>query len=262
MADEATGTTATETSTTPTATTSEGASTEGGAATGASGEADASTLLGSATTDTGTGNADGDTTGSDSQASPTPTPVPEDNGVPEAYELKLTVPGEGEGAEPTEVPLDPALVEAATPLLKEAGLTNAQANKILPLVPDIQKALVKQQGDEFARVRAEWAEQAQKDPEIGGAKLDESKRLAAKALDHFTGPMVIKNADGTETPNEFRKIMDESGLGNHPVMLKAFARIGAAMSEDNAFVRNTTETTAKKSREEANYPDDVPQKAA
>ena len=233
-----------------------GAGAGDGAGTDASGAADAGTILGEAAADAGTGD--------DAAAKPAADAADADKpgdgspGVPESYELKLTT--TNEAGEESNVDLDPALVEAATPLLKEAGLTNEAANKILPLVPKIQERFLQQQNDAFERTRADWAKQSKESAEIGGDKLAETQRLAAKALDHFTGPAVTKDKDGNDVPNSFRQLLNESGLGNHPVMLKTFRDIGAALSEDGTFVRNTTETAAKKSREETLYPEDQPKK--
>ena len=48
--------------------------------------------------------------------------------VPETYELAL------EG-----VTLDPVLIDEATPIFKELGLTNDQANTLLPLAPKLME---------------------------------------------------------------------------------------------------------------------------
>lgn len=246
MADEPTDTTATATSATTSGETADAPATPVAADAGATADA---TVLGEAATDAGTGD-----TQADSTASPTPTPMPDDAGVPDAYELKLTT--TNEAGEETAIDLDPVLVEAATPLLKEAGLSNEAANKLLPLIPQVQEQMLKQQNDEFAKVRADWAKQAQADPEIGGKNWAETQLLAAKALDHF-GARSEKDDKGAET-NDFRKLLNESGLGNHPVMLKMFRNIGSAVSEDPTFVRNTNETESRLSREQKNYPEDQP----
>lgn len=243
MTDDSTETTDTTTSTSPTTTDAEAgnAGTEGATTADASAEADATTLLGAATTEAGAG--DGKV------ADPTPTPVPDDNGVPEAYELKPFTVGEGETAKTIEI--DSGLLETITPGLKEAGVTQPMLDKLAPsVVPAIQEQVIKAQTDEFAKVRADWAKEVQSDPEIGGKNLPETQRLAAKALDHYTGP--------ADDKNEFRKLLNESGLGNHPVMVRFCRAVGADLSEDGTFVRNTNEQPANKSREERLYPEDQP----
>jgi hypothetical protein len=57
-----------------------------------------------------------------------PAPAADAPVVPEKYELAL------EG-----LTLDPALVEAADPMLRDLGLTNEQAGKLLPLAQQVQQ---------------------------------------------------------------------------------------------------------------------------
>lgn len=252
MADQTDTTDTSTTQTTTDTSTSGGGNDAGGTASTAAvdtpGSADDTTALGSAGADTGAGD-----TKSDSQAPPSPTPVPDDAGVPEAYELKSFKVGEGESA--SEVKIDASLLETVTPGLKEAGVTQAQLDKLAPMVPAIQEASLKQMNDEFAATRADWAKQAKADPEIGGNNWAETIQLAGKALDQFGAKSEI--VDGKET-NEFRKLLNESGLGEHPVMIRMFRNIGAAASEDSTFTRNTTAVETPKSREERMYPNDQP----
>jgi hypothetical protein len=248
VADETTDTT--ETSTTSSTETADATAT---VPTADAGEADDTTLLGSATAGEGAG--DGES--ADSKEPPTPTPAPDDSGVPEAYELKAFKVGEGDDA--TEVHIDSGLLETVTPGLKDAGVTQAQLDKLAPMVPAIQEATIRQMNDNFAATRADWAKQTLDDPEIGGKNLNETRLLAAKALDHFGAKSEIKEIDGKKVEtNEFRKLLNESGLGEHPVMIRMFRNIGAAVSEDGTFVRNTIEPETKLSREQRLYPDDQP----
>lgn len=257
MADETTDTatsTETTTATTESAATTETASAaaEGGATSDA-GASDDVSIVGSSTADTGAGDTKSEG-GKEGESKPTAETDTQPS-VPEAYELKPFTVGEGEGASTVEI--DASLLETVTPGLKEAGITQEQLEKLAPsVVPAIQEQALKQLNDSYAATVADWAKEAKADPEIGGAKFDESRQLAAKALDHF-GAKSEKNDKGEET-NPFRKMLNESGLGNHPVMLRMFRNIGASLSESSEFVRNTNETAAKKSREEINYPNDLP----
>lgn len=250
MTDGTTSTTETESSPTPT--------TDGGdngagaleapAAVDTSGQADDTTVLGSATAEEGAGGPE-----ADSEAPATPTPVPDDAGVPDAYELKAFTVGEGD--DETEVQIDSSLLDSVSPGLKEAGVTQAQLDKLAPLVPSIQEAALKNMNDEFSKTRADWAKEAREDPEIGGKNWDETVRLAGKALDAFGARSEIK--DGVET-NEFRKLLNDSGMGNHPVFIRMFRNIGAAASEDGTLIRNTSQVETKLTREQKNYPEDQP----
>jgi hypothetical protein len=214
-----------------------------------------STVLGSATTGDGTGDGkgDGEKADADDKAD-----ANSDNAVPEAYELKVTV-KDAEGKD-TEVEIDTELLGEATPVLKELGLTNEQANKLAPFIVKAQERAFAKQADDFAAVKADWAKEAAADPEIGGKHWKATQANAARALDHFVGPMTVKGEDGKDVPNPTRKLLDESGLGNHKDLIRAFAKVGEAMGEDGTFARSDTAPVAKKGREEVLYPDDVPKK--
>lgn len=175
---------------------------------------------------------------------------------PEAYDLKLMV-KDAEGND-SPVEMDAALVEAATPILKEVGLNNDQANKLVGLVPQIQSRLIEQQADDHSALKAQWAKDVQADKEIGGKNWTETEALAAKALDHFGAPSE-KDAEGNET-NPFRVLLNETGLGNHPEMVRMFRKIGAAVGEDST-VRGDGAAVHKVDRLEVLYPDDVPEKS-
>jgi hypothetical protein len=178
-------------------------------------------------------------------------------GPPEAYDLKVTTKGE-DGAD-VEVEIDKALLTEATPVLKELGLTNDQANKLAPLAINIQERMLAAQADNFTALKTEWAKEAKADPEIGGKNWPETEAFAARALDTF-GAASVKDKDGNET-NEFRILLNDTGLGNHPVMLKMFRLIGEKVGEDSTFARSEA-AKSKKDRTEILYPDDVRKEGA
>ena len=70
-------------------------------------------------------------------------------------------------------------------------------------------------------VIAGWADQAKADKEIGGDKFDATLASART---------VIENA-AFVTP-EFKAFLDETGLGNHPEMIRTFARLAPHFTND------------------------------
>lgn len=159
-------------------------------------------------------------------------------GAPETYELTA----------PEGFTLDAEAIELASPVFKELNLNNEQANKLMPVAAAFAER-IQQQGQqailtEVQAQRKAWAEEAQADPDIGGAKWDETMSLSAKALD----------ALGYPKGSPFRSFLTDSGLGNHPEMIRAMRKIGAVVSEDGDFVRADAGAQAKKSREEILYP--------
>lgn len=148
--------------------------------------------------------------------------------VPEKYELAL------EG-----LTLDPELVTAADPVLRELNLTNEQANKLLPIAQQMaertQAAIAIQLQDAAAAQRREWHDAYLADSEIGGTNRARTEALSAKALD----------AVGYTQGHPFRTLLNETGLGNHPDMIRAFAKFGEMVGEDGGFVRAGSVTTPK-----------------
>lgn len=265
MADE-TNTTETQnsqTKTQPSADDAGGSGTEGsqdaGKSAGSDAEADAdSSLLGDAGADSGTGDAGADEKAADGGEDAGDGETGE-KGPPEAYELNTTV-KDAEGKD-VAVEVDPELLAKATPLFKELGLTNEQANKIAPLAIDIQNQVVAKQNDDFAAMRTQWAKDAKADPDIGGKNWDSTISLAAKALDHFGAKSNIQDVDGQKVEtNDFRVLLNDTGLGNHPVMLKIFRSIGQSIAEDTKLEGGDANPATKKSREEIMYPEDAPKK--
>lgn len=137
--------------------------------------------------------------------------------VPEKYEFKA----------PEGTTYDPQVMESFSGAAKEAGLTQDAAQK---LIEKMAPALVARQADQVAAIHREWLEASTADKEFGGEKLKENLGVAKRALDTFDPqPM---GADGKLVATPLRKLLDDTGLGNHPEILRLFYRAGKAISED------------------------------
>lgn len=156
--------------------------------------------------------------------------------VPEKYELTV------EGLE-----LDAAAIEAAEPVFKELNLSNEQANKLMPVAAQFRDKVATETlqslADQGAAQKAEWLTATKGDPDIGGGKLEETLHLAGKALDH------LGHAEGSD----FRKLLTETGFGNHPEMVRMMRAVGEMISEDG-FVRANAGASAKPSAKDILYP--------
>lgn len=128
------------------------------------------------------------------------------DGAPESYDWKL----------PEGVNFDEGGLEAFADFAKGAGLNNEQANALLgKLAPAIAE---RQQAAHVAMIDG-WINGAQADTEFGGPQLQQNLAVAKKAIDQFGTP-------------ELTKLLNETGLGNHPEIVRAFYRAGKAISED------------------------------
>jgi hypothetical protein len=136
--------------------------------------------------------------------------------VPDKYEL--TVPDGFDG-------IDSDVLAEATPVLKDLKLTNEQADKLTPIAAQLVKKTMDRAEaaitERAIQNRKDWAEAFDKDPEIGGANKQKTIDFAAKAFDHYG----IKAGEGV------RQLLEESGLGNHPDLIRFVAAVGRDLAE-------------------------------
>ena len=113
-------------------------------------------------------------------------------------------------------------------LAKENGLSKEVAQKFADLGVKMQQ----QQADAWQTQVDQWAEQVKTDKELGGEKFDENISLAKQALDKFGG-------------QELKDLLQSTGFGNHPAIVKAFYNIGKSVSNDTLVVSNGTSKESK-----------------
>lgn len=129
--------------------------------------------------------------------------------VPEKYDLKL----------PDGAPLDAAHLEAVASFAKDAKLPQDVAQKMVERdVQMVAQVFEKAQADWKAKTEA-WLESSKTDKEIGGDKFTPMTKAANDVIAKYGSP-------------ELRKLMDETGAGNHPEFIRIFARLGQAMADD------------------------------
>jgi len=174
--------------------------------------------------------------------------------VPEAYELKVT--SKDDEGKDVEVEIDTELLAEATPIFKDLKLSNEQANALAPLALKVQERFAAQQADAHEALKTDWAKEVKADPDIGGKNWKETEALVARALDTFGAPSQLDDA-GNET-NPFRKLLNDTGLGNHPVMVRMFREIGDKVGEGGECVRGDKGAQHKPDRLQVLYPEDVP----
>lgn len=97
---------------------------------------------------------------------------------------------------------------------KELGLTKEGAAKLSALAVKREQARVEQ----HQKLVASWADEVKADKELGGDKLSANLAIAKKAIDLG--------------PPELKALLDSSGLGNHPAVVRWALAVGKALSED------------------------------
>jgi hypothetical protein len=138
--------------------------------------------------------------------------------APEAYELKA----------PEGRVIDSEVMASYSQVAKELNLSQESAQRLLdavgPKVAERQMAMIE-------ATRNGWADSSKSDREFGGEKLSENLGVAKKALDAF----------GT---TELRTLLNETGLGNHPELIRFMFRAGKAISEDRMVSGSATQAKA------------------
>lgn len=122
--------------------------------------------------------------------------------------------------------LDPADIELATPLMRQFGVPDDQAQAFLdgaaPIIGQIvNRALdgvTASMVENRAEITRQWVEEIRADPEIGGANYGRSMADVARFRDQFVDERTMAD-------------LAESGYANNPGLVRAFAKAGALLAE-------------------------------
>lgn len=145
-------------------------------------------------------------------------------------------------AMPEGVTVDSALLSEATPLFKELGLTQEQAQKLVDFQAKQVQASSQSQVDAFNQLMNDWQEQSRNDKEFGGDAFDENIAVARSAIDKFGTP-------------ELKQLLEEHGVGNHPEVIRFMVKVGKLTAEDVPG-GTTTPTSKAQDRVSLLYPND------
>lgn len=157
--------------------------------------------------------------------------------VPEKYDFSAAKMPEG-------IQLNTELVDAVAPIFKEIGLTQEQGTKLVEAhavaVAKVTAAAEKQAETDFqqymqdqakanvATVQKEW-----------GHEYEANLQIAQRGIARFCDA-------------EAKRLLDETGLGNHPSFLKAFLAAGKMIQEDTPPPNG--QPSGRKSSAEVLYP--------
>jgi hypothetical protein len=121
---------------------------------------------------------------------------------------------------PEGMDIDADTLGKATPLFEKYGLSKEAAQEFVDFYASEIQASSQRQAESFDQLKQDWLAQTKGDNEIGGDKLDEHVKVARIALDKFGTP-------------ELTTLLNEFGLGNHPEIIRAWAKVGRLTQEDN-----------------------------
>lgn len=104
-------------------------------------------------------------------------------------------------------------------MAKAQNLPQEQAQKVVDLGAKLVQKIEAQRAEATNAELARWAEASKTDKEFGGDLLPESLAGAKAALTQFGSP-------------ELKSMLNETGLGNHPEVIRLLHRVSKAISED------------------------------
>ena len=156
----------------------------------------------------------------------------EPQGAPEEY-ADFTVP---EGVE-----LDADVLGEFKTLGKELNLSQEQAQKVADLGVTLSKKWTEGLVAHVQETRQGWRDAAKADKEFGGDKFAENLSVAKRALDAYGSP-------------EFKTLLDEHGLGDHPEFIRFALKAGQAISEDRMVAAEGENKSEPKSAAKRIFP--------
>ena len=118
----------------------------------------------------------------------------------------------------------PESTENFRQLAHEIGLNNDQANALFNAYVDSIAGQEESESEAFDQFEVENTQALQKE---WGGDFDKNVELARRAFMNFATPEAVE-------------IMEQTGLGNHPEILKVFSRVGELLQEDSVLPGSST----------------------
>lgn len=155
----------------------------------------------------------------------------ETRNAPEEYEPFTT---------PNESPMDQEVLGEFQALAKGLDLSQEQAQSLVDLQARYAVKVQESATKEHKQTIDQWRKDTERDPEFGGGKLKETLASAQRVLTRF--------AD-----KDFSELLNASGLGNHPALVRLLAKVDAVTKDDTLIEGTPAGKLKPKSLHEALY---------
>ena len=99
-------------------------------------------------------------------------------------------------------------------LANEYKLPKEAVGKLVELQAGLAKQASERASEAWEQLQETWREDAKKDPQIGGDKLDGVLSSVGRVIDEYAKGLSKEEGDA------FRQAMDLTGAGNHPAVIK------------------------------------------
>lgn len=126
------------------------------------------------------------------------------------YELKLS----------KDSLMDSSRVDEIVAEAKEQGLSVEDAQDALEREEAVITRFADEKKAEVESIRKDWKKEVKNDKELGGDNLAKTMANTKLAIDTFGD-------------DNFKKILEETGFGDHPAFMRAFNEIGKVMQDDS-----------------------------
>ena len=154
--------------------------------------------------------------------------------------------------------LDTKVVEEASALFREAGLSQATAQKLVDLYSGQMQKHSQTSLQTVKDMRAGWVTEAKALPNIGTELGPQGKVVVqlSRALDSLVSTQSIS----AKVANEFRNAMGLTGAGDHPAVIQVMHALTSHFAEGSAVRGNgpsrfgTDQPNARRSPAEEIYP--------
>jgi len=135
--------------------------------------------------------------------------------------------------------LDQDRLEQLVTYAKEKQLAPEFAQEILNREASVLQSYVEKQQEQVEAQIEDWKAQAINDKEIGGEEFKTNVELARRVVEKYGS-------------SSFMKELTNTGFGNHPEVIRIFARLGKLMDSDKIVTPSAT-TSDKKPLEQLFY---------
>ncbi len=142
---------------------------------------------------------------------------------------------------PENSPLGKEHLERIASEAKERGLSEKDAQDLLDRDVALIATFKEKQIEETKQLSDQWLVSSKDDKEFGGETFVQNAELAKRVVSRFGS-------------DEFKKAVNESGLGNHPELVRFCVRIGKAMKEDQLVMPGSQTKSEKVPIEKKFYP--------
>jgi hypothetical protein len=133
---------------------------------------------------------------------------------------------------PEGITMDEAQIAEFRSFAKEHDLTQEQAQKVL----EFGAAKVRERAEApyklWSETQRKWQAEVKADPEIGGAKFEQSIKDAGLVFVPGEGNPFVGSAEEAKT---LREALDATGAGNNPAVVKLFVKMGRLLAEPAPF---------------------------